>query len=148
MLGSNNNNFTKPAPGEPVLISLDDAETLFHEFGHAHPLSACRRELSDLRRLAARLRRISEPGERELAADAGGARTGSPSTTRPASRCPQALVDKIEKAKTFNQGYRDGRYLSSALVDMKLHLKPDGVVDPDAFERETLAELGMPQARW
>ena len=42
VLASNNNNFTKPGPGEPVLISLDDAETLFHEFGHAHPLRCCR----------------------------------------------------------------------------------------------------------
>ena len=58
---------------------------------------------------------------------------------------PQALVEKIEAAKTFNQGFATVEYLSSALVDMKLHMKPDGVVDPDAFERETLAELGMPR---
>ena len=61
------------------------------------------------------------------------------------SRCPQALVDKIEKAETFNQGFATVEYLSSALVDMKLHTEPDGVVDPDAFEAKTLAELGMPK---
>ena len=64
-------------------------------------------------------------------------RTGEP--------IPQALVDKIEKAKTFNQGFATVEYLSSALVDMKLHLRPDGVVDPKAFERDTLAALGMPR---
>ena len=64
-------------------------------------------------------------------------RTGQP--------IPQSLVDKIEKASTFNQGFATVEYLSSALVDMKLHLKPDGVVDPDKFERDTLAELGMPK---
>ena len=58
---------------------------------------------------------------------------------------PKALIDKIEAAKTFNQGFATVEYLSSALVDMKLHMKPDGVVDADAFERETLAELGMPR---
>jgi peptidyl-dipeptidase Dcp len=58
---------------------------------------------------------------------------------------PAALVDKIKKAQTFNQGYDTVSYLSSALVDMKLHLDPKGVVDPDAFEKKTLAELGMPK---
>ena len=58
---------------------------------------------------------------------------------------PQALVDKIQRAKTFNQGFATVEYLSSALVDMKLHLLPDGVVDPDKFEAQTLAEIGMPR---
>ena len=58
---------------------------------------------------------------------------------------PQALVDKIEKADTFNQGFATVEYLSSALVDMKLHTDPNGVVDPDKFERETLASIGMPK---
>ena len=109
VLGSNNNNFTKPSAGQPVLISLDDASTLFHEFGHAIHYSADRREISVARRVAARLRRISEPGERELAADPAGARASSPGTTRPASRCRQALVDKIKKAGDVQPGLRDGR---------------------------------------
>jgi peptidyl-dipeptidase Dcp len=58
---------------------------------------------------------------------------------------PKALLDKIKKAETFNQGFATVEYLSSALVDMKLHTKPDGVVDPDAFETQALAELGMPK---
>ena len=58
---------------------------------------------------------------------------------------PKALVDKIEKSETFNQGFATVEYLSSALVDMKLHTDPNGVVDPDAFEKRTLAELGMPR---
>ncbi len=58
---------------------------------------------------------------------------------------PQALVDKIEKAETFNQGFATVEYLSSAMVDMMLHTDPNGVIDPDAFEREALAEIGMPK---
>ncbi|MFQ5535768.1 MAG: M3 family metallopeptidase, partial [Sphingomonadales bacterium] len=57
---------------------------------------------------------------------------------------PQALTDKIKKAATFNQGFATVEYLASALVDMKLHLAKDAKIDPDAFERETLAALGMP----
>ncbi len=58
---------------------------------------------------------------------------------------PQALVDKIQKAKTFNQGFATVEYLGSAIVDMKLHTDPNGVIDPDAFEKKTLAEIGMPK---
>jgi peptidyl-dipeptidase Dcp len=57
---------------------------------------------------------------------------------------PQSLVDKIEKAGTFNQGFETTEYLASALVDMKLHLAGAKKIDPDAFEKETLASLGMP----
>ena len=58
---------------------------------------------------------------------------------------PDALVNKIEASETFNQGFATVEYLSSALVDMMLHTQPDGVVDPDKFEREALAKLGMPK---
>ena len=58
---------------------------------------------------------------------------------------PQSLVTKIDKASKFNQGFETVEYLSSALVDMKFHLKKADSIDPDAFERETLAELGMPK---
>jgi len=57
---------------------------------------------------------------------------------------PQALVDKINKAATFNQGFATTEYLSSALIDMKLHLAGDQKIDPDTFERETLKSLKMP----
>ena len=58
---------------------------------------------------------------------------------------PASLVKKIEASETFNQGFSTVEYLSSALVDMKLHTKEDGVVNVDAFEKATLAELGMPR---
>jgi peptidyl-dipeptidase Dcp len=144
VLGSNNNNFTKPGPGEPVLISLDDAETLFHEFGHAIHYF-----LSDVHYpgLAGSPRDFVEyPSQvnenwlmtpEVLQRFAKHYKTGQP--------MPQALIQKIEKAATFNQGFATVEYLASAMVDMALHLDPDGVVDPDAFERETLTKLGMPK---
>jgi peptidyl-dipeptidase Dcp len=58
---------------------------------------------------------------------------------------PQALVDKINQAATFNQGFSTVEYLASALVDMKLHLAGSQKIDADKFERETLAQLGMPK---
>jgi peptidyl-dipeptidase Dcp len=144
VLGSNNNNFTKPGPGEPVLITLDDAETLFHEFGHAIHYF-----LSDVHYpgLAGSPRDFVEyPSQvnenwlltpEVLQRFAKHHKTGQP--------MPKALISKIEKASTFNQGFATVEYLSSAMVDMALHLDPDGVVDPDAFERETLTRLGMPK---
>jgi Zn-dependent oligopeptidase len=57
---------------------------------------------------------------------------------------PQALVDKIEAADKFNQGFDTTEYLASALIDMKLHLAGDVDIDPDKFEREELAKLNMP----
>jgi len=144
VLNSNNNNFTKPAPGEPVLISLDDANTMFHEFGHAlhyltidvnYPTFAGSQR--DFVEYPSQVNENWLMTPEVLNRFAKHYKTGQP--------IPPALVAKIEKAKTFNQGYATVSYLSSALVDMKLHLKPDGVVDPDAFERTTLAELGMPR---
>jgi peptidyl-dipeptidase Dcp len=143
-LVSNNNNFNKPEAGQPVLISLDDASTLFHEFGHAvHYL------LSDVRYPSfngAQRDFVEYPSQVYenwlltrpiLDRFALHYRTKQP--------MPKSLLDKIEKAETFGQGFSTVEYLSSALVDMKLHLQPGGVVDPDKFERETLAELGMPR---
>ena len=74
VLSSNNNNFAKGAKGEPILISLDDAQTLFHEFGHAIHAMLQDVDLSRPCRYTARLRRISQSGERTLAADARRAR--------------------------------------------------------------------------
>ena len=58
---------------------------------------------------------------------------------------PQALVDKINKSKTFNEGFSTVEYLSSAIVDMKMHNRATPVTDADKFERETLSEIGMPK---
>ncbi len=144
VLNSNNNNFSKPGAGEPALISLNDAQTLFHEFGHAlHYLTV---DVTYPTFAGAQRDFVEYPSQvhenwlltpQILNRFALHAETGQP--------IPQALVDKIQQAKTFNQGFATVEYLSSALVDMKLHLKPDGVIDADAFERETLAELGMPR---
>src|SRR5690606_17760231 len=58
---------------------------------------------------------------------------------------PPELVEKIKKAATFNQGFATVEYLASALIDMQLHLAGDVTIDPDAFERDALAELKMPR---
>jgi peptidyl-dipeptidase Dcp len=58
---------------------------------------------------------------------------------------PQTLVDRIERASKFNEGFATVEYLSSAIVDMRMHLAGARRIDPDQFERETLAELGMPK---
>jgi peptidyl-dipeptidase Dcp len=58
---------------------------------------------------------------------------------------PRALVEKIERASSFNQGFETVEYLSAALLDMKMHLAGEQAVDPAAFEAETLAALGMPR---
>jgi peptidyl-dipeptidase Dcp len=144
VLGSNNNNFTKPGPGEPVLISLDDAETLFHEFGHAiHYFLSNINYPSfggtprDFVEYPSQVHENWVLTPEILNRFARHYRTNQP--------MPQALVQRIQQAQTFNQGFATVEYLSSALVDMQLHLRPDGVVDPDAFERETLQRLGMPR---
>ncbi len=143
---SNNLNFVKGAPGEPTLISWDDAETLFHEFGHAlHGLSSSVNYPS-LSGTAVPRDYVEFPSQllehwlatpEVLQRFAVHYQTGEP--------IPQDLVDRIERASTFNQGYATVEYLASALVDMRLHLAGDVEIDPDAFERETLAEYGMPR---
>ena len=144
VLGSNNNNFVKPGPGEPVLISLDDAETLFHEFGHAiHYFLADVHYPSLLGTPRDFVEYPSQVHENWVL---------TPETLNRFARhyqtnepMPQALVERIEASRTFNQGFATVEYLSSALVDMALHVDPNGVVDPDRFERETLERLGMPR---
>lgn len=146
VLVSNNSNFSKGKPGEPVLISWDDATTLFHEFGHAlHGL------LSDVTYPSQSGTAVprdyvefpSQVHENWLATDEILSRfalheeTGEP--------MPKDLLEKIKRAETFNQGFATTEYLASALVDMKLHTMEDpSDIDPDAFERATLEELGMP----
>jgi peptidyl-dipeptidase Dcp len=142
---SNNSNFVKGKPGEPVLISWDDAETLFHEFGHAlHGLSSDVTYPS-LSGTAVARDYVEFPSQllehwlstpQVLQRFAVHHETGKP--------IPQALVDRIGRASTFNQGFETVEYLASALVDMKLHLAGSQRIDADAFERETLAALGMP----
>jgi peptidyl-dipeptidase Dcp len=143
-LSSNNNNFVRGAPGEPVLISLDDAQTLFHEFGHAlhtllsevnYPgLAVTPRDFVEYPSQVMEHWVLTRP---VLDRFARHYQTGEP--------MPQSLVDKVKASEKFNQGYATTEYLSAALVDMMLHTKPDGVIDARTFERDALAEIGMPR---
>jgi peptidyl-dipeptidase Dcp len=142
---SNNANFVKGPAGAPVLISWTDAETMFHEFGHAlHGLNSSVNypSLSGTSVPRDYVEFPSQILERWLATPevlerfALHYQTGRP--------IPKQLVEKIERASTFRQGFDTVEYLASALVDMKLHLAGAQPIDPDAFERQTLAALGMP----
>ena len=143
---SNNANFIKGKPGEPLLISWDDATTLFHEFGHAihglnanatYPSVSGTRVARDYVEFPSQLNEHWLPTAPVLSQFALHYQTGEP--------IPKALVDKIERAATFNQGFATTEYLASALIDMKLHLAGDVDIDPAKFEREELAKLRMPR---
>lgn len=142
---SNNANFVKGKPGEPVLISWTDATTLFHEFGHAlhglssnvtYPTLAGTSVVRDYVEFPSQLLENWLPTPEVLNRFALHYQTGQP--------IPAALVARIDKASTFNEGFATTEFLASALIDMKLHLAGDQKIDPDKFERETLAQLGMP----
>lgn len=144
VLGSNNNNFVKPAAGQPVLISLDDAETLFHEFGHAiHYFLSNTHYPSFGGTPRDFVEYPSQVNENWLLTQPVLSRFAKHYQTK--QPMPASLIAKIEKASTFNQGFATAEYLSSAIVDMMLHMDPNGVVDPDRFEREALAKIGMPR---
>jgi peptidyl-dipeptidase Dcp len=142
---SNNANFVKVKPGDPILVSWDDARTLFHEFGHAlhglcssvsYPSLAGTNVARDYVEFPSQLLEHWLSTPQVLNTYALHFQTGKP--------IPKDLVDKIERASKFNQGFDTVEYLAAALVDMTLHLAGDTPIDPDAFERETLAGLGMP----
>ena len=142
---SNNSNFVKGKPGEPILISWDDARTLFHEFGHAlhglssnvtYPTLSGTNVFRDYVEFPSQLLEHWLSTPEVLQKFAVHYQTGKP--------IPKTLVDRITSAANFNQGFITTEYLASALVDMKLHLAGDKKIDPDQFEKETLAQLGMP----
>lgn len=142
---SNNSNFIKGADNEPVLISWSDATTLFHEFGHAlhglcsnvnYPSLAGTAVARDYVEFPSQiLERWLETPE-VLSRFALHYKTNEP--------IPTALVERIEKASTFNSGFSTVETIASSLVDMKLHLAGETLIDPTDFERETLSELNMP----
>lgn len=143
VLASNNSNFIQGGPGEPVLVSWSDAETFFHEFGHAlHALSANVayptlnggvRDYTEFQSQLLERWLLTDPVvERFLVHH----ETGEP--------MPAALIAKIKKAATFNEGFDTTEYLASALMDLEYHTTDPTDLDPDRFERETLARLGMP----
>ncbi len=136
---SNNSNFVKGKAGEPVLISWTDARTLFHEFGHAlhglssnvnYPLVSGTRVARDYVEFPSQVLEHWLSTPEILDRYALHYQTGKP--------IPKELAD------TFNQGFDTVEYLSSALIDMKLHLAGEQAIDPDRFERETLAAMNMP----
>ncbi|AQR60790.1 peptidase M3 [Brevundimonas sp. LM2] len=144
ILASNNNNFTKPEPGQPVLLSLDDAETLFHEFGHAlHYLSSTVTYPSYGNTPRDFVEYPSQVHEHWVLSRP--ILDGYLKHYETGEAMPQALVDKIQAAATFNQGYVTVSYLSSAIVDMDLHTQATPPTDIDAFEKASLDRIGMPR---
>ncbi|WP_147094759.1 M3 family metallopeptidase, partial [Myxococcus fulvus] len=142
---STNMPFVKPGAGEVALVGWRDAETLFHEFGHAlhylssnvsYPSLSGGRVVSDYQEFPGELleRWVATP--EVLGRFALHHKTGKP--------MPPALLAKIQKAETFNQGFYMVSFLASALVEMKLHLAKEQPLDPDVFERDTLQQLGAP----
>jgi len=144
VLATNNSNFVKPAPGEALLVSWDDANTFFHEFGHAlHFFSSTVRYPTLNGGVRDYTEFQSQLLERWLSTDdvinnyLVHNETGEP--------IPAELVAKIKNAATFNQGFSTTEYLASAIMDMKFHLADPSNIDVDKFERETLADLKMPK---
>ena len=144
VLASNNSNFVKPAPGEPVLVSWDDATTFFHEFGHAlhffasnvrYPtLNSGVRDYTEFQsQLLERWLFTDEVINKFLVHH----QTGEP--------IPEDLIAKIKKAATFNQGFATTEYLASALMDLKLHMTNPKDIDMESFERKTLKSMKMPK---
>ncbi len=140
---SNNSNFIAAKPGEPVLISWDDARTLFHEFGHAlhgllanatYPSLSGTNTARDFVEFPSQFAEnyLRTPEVQKMLVNAKG------------EAIPVSLIAKIEKAATFNEGFRTTEFLASAIVDMKMHLAVE-TVEPKSFEAGTLAELGMPK---
>ena len=145
---SNNANFVKPSPGQPVLISWDDANTMFHEFGHAlnglcsnvtYGSLASPTQAQDFVEFPSQLNENWLWTPEVLNRFAVNAQ-GQP--------IPPALVAKLRASQKFNTGFSVGEYLSAAIIDMKLHTAPQGpgvpLIDPDGFEKAELAKLGMP----
>jgi peptidyl-dipeptidase Dcp len=135
-------NFNK---GDPTLLSFDDARTLFHEFGHAlhglrsnvtYPEICCTNVLTDWVELPSQLYEhwFEQPEIlRQFARNAQG------------EPMPEDLMKRVIAARTFNRGCDTLEYISSAMVDLDLHLQenPAGL-DVNAFEKQTLERIGLP----
>jgi peptidyl-dipeptidase Dcp len=134
-------NFQKPAAGQPALLSFDDVTTMFHEFGHAlhgmfsrvkYPTLAGTRVPRDFVEFPSQFNEHWALEPKVFANYAKHYQTGEP--------MPQSLVEKIRRARTFNQGYDTTEYLAAALLDMAWHMIPAGepVADVGAFEQSAL----------
>ncbi|MFC2253222.1 M3 family metallopeptidase [Labrys portucalensis] len=141
-------NFARGAEGEPTLLSFDDARTLFHEFGHGlhgllsdvtYPLLSGTGVARDFVEFPSQLYEhwLEQPDV--LQRYAVHYKTGEP--------MPKALLDRLLASRTFNQGFATVEYVSSALVDLEMHLldKAEGF-DAGAFETKVLGEIDMPRA--
>ncbi|NOU50416.1 M3 family metallopeptidase [Pseudoalteromonas sp. JBTF-M23] len=144
VLSSNNSNFVKGAEGKPTLISWSDAETYFHEFGHAlHFLSADVVYPSSHNGVRDYTEFQSQLLERWLTTDEVinnflvHQETGAP--------MPKELIAKIKKSATFNQGFATTEYLASAIMDLLYHSTDPALIEPAKFEKEQLDKLGMPK---
>jgi len=139
-------NFSKPAAGEPALLSFDDARTLFHEFGHGlhglmsnvtYPSLAGTNVSSDFVELPSQLYEHWLEVPEILQKYALHAKTGQP--------MPKALLDRLLATRTFNQGFGTVEYTACALVDLDIHSLTDTkTLDVSEFERKTLESLHMP----
>jgi peptidyl-dipeptidase Dcp len=140
---SNNANFMKGRAGESVTVSWDDARTMFHEFGHAlHGLcsNVTYPSLSGTNTARDFVEFPSQFNENYLT---------TPEVLRffvnsKGEPIPAKLVARIQKAEKFNQGFQTAEAQASAIVDMKMHLQGETPIDPKAFEKATLSQIGMP----
>ena len=133
--------FTKPAPGQPALISFDDVTTMFHEFGHALHAIFSKQHFPSQSGFSMPTDVIEFPSQfnEHWALDpAVFARYARHYQTGEAMPAP--LVEKIKRARTFNQGYMLTEYLAAALLDLEWHSLPAGAAlqTPDAFEAAAL----------
>ncbi|WP_309086653.1 M3 family metallopeptidase [Chelativorans sp.] len=140
-------NFAKPPKGKPALLSVDDARTLFHEFGHAlhgllsdvtWPSIAGTSVARDFVELPSQLYEHWFTTHQVLSKHARHVETGEP--------MPAELLEKMRAARNFNSGFATVEFTASALVDMAYHARPDAPEDPLRFEAETLQRLQKPAA--
>jgi peptidyl-dipeptidase Dcp len=142
-------NFTKPAPGQPALISWDDVTTMFHEFGHAlhgifaaqtYPTLSGTNVARDFVEFPSQFNEHWALDPKVLPHYAVNYRTGE--------TIPQSLVDKIKRSRTFNQGYDNGEVLEAARLDLDWHSLPANAPrqDVDKFEAQALAASGFDTA--
>ena len=134
-------NFSKPAPGQPALLSFDDVTTIFHEFGHAlhsmfadteYPSLAGTDVPNDFVEFPSQFNEHWASYPAVFNHYARHYKTGAP--------MPAELVAKIKKSTTFNQGYEFTELLAAAQLDMQWHTLPSGapLENPDDFEKQAL----------
>lgn len=142
----NNLNVPKPAPGEPTLLTYDEVNTFFHEFGHAlhglfarvtYPKFTGTSVFRDFVEFPSQVNEMWMLWPEVLANYAVHHETGEP--------MPQELVDKLEASRQFNEGFQTSEYLAAALLDQAWHsiTADDSVTDVATFEAKALAAVGL-----